>query len=87
MDPKDVRKALEGHENVLEPALEEMKRYFRFLSCVNCGGEVYPFVDARQLFKPGAVLPNYMARCKACGAEFEPYTKIEVRGPAPPKGL
>lgn len=82
MEPEAVRKALEGHVNVLKPALEEHERYFKYLSCHRCGGEVYAFVNPHQLFKPGSVLPNYLAKCRTCGCEFEPFTKIEVRGPS-----
>lgn len=81
MDPKDVLKALEGHSNALAPEVAAHEQYFKTLSCVRCGGEVYAFVDPSRLYKPGAMLPSYLARCRACGCEFEPYTKIEVRTP------
>jgi hypothetical protein len=81
MKPEDVRKALEGHVNVLRPAMEEHEKYFKRLSCYRCGGDVMAFVNPSQLFRPDAVLPNFLARCKVCGCEFSPYTGIEVKGP------
>jgi hypothetical protein len=79
MDPEEVLKLLEGHENILTPAVEENERFFRTLSCPSCGGAVVPFVDpSRPLFREGEFLPNYMARCRECGTEFEPYTGIQV---------
>lgn len=83
MDPADVRRALENQADVIKPAIEAHEAYFRRLSCHRCSGEVLAIVNPRQLFRPNSVLPNYLARCKNCGCEFEPYTKIEVKGPDP----
>jgi hypothetical protein len=85
MNPDDVRKALEGHQDVLTPAMEAVDNYFHNLSCPACGGECMRFVDPSGLYKEGALLPTFLARCKACGIEFEPYTKIQVSGPRPNK--
>jgi predicted restriction endonuclease len=87
MKPEDVLKAIKGHENILKSALAEHEKYFKYLSCIRCGEGVYAFVDPVQLFRSEAILPNYLARCKVCGTEFEPYTKIEIKGPSPPKGI
>lgn len=32
-------------------------------------------------FRAGSVLPNYLAKCKLCETEFEPYTGIQVSPP------
>ncbi len=85
MNPEDIRKALQGHEDVLTPALTETDGYFKRLSCPSCGGECMKFVDPHRLFRDGALLPNFLARCKACGVEFEPYTKIQVSMSHPSK--
>lgn len=81
MNPSDIRKALEGQRDVLTPACQEVDEYFSHLSCPSCGSECMKFVDSGRLFREGALLPNYLARCKACGIEFEPYTKIQVSRP------
>jgi len=86
MKPEDVRKALEGHKNILQPALEEHQRFFKSLSCYRCGSEVMPIVNTRQLFRGNAILPNFLAKCRTCGCDFEPSTKIEVKGPDQPLG-
>ncbi len=86
MKPEDVRRAIAGHEDVIKPALEAHQKYFSSLTCYRCGGGVYAFVSPEKLFKEGSVLPNYLAKCKQCGCEFEPYTMIEVKGPDVPKG-
>ena len=78
MKSEEVLEALKGQENVITPELKAHEEYFRHLSCPSCGSECMPFVDPSRLFRSGAVLPNYLARCKACGIEFEPYTKIQV---------
>lgn len=81
MKPEAIRKALEGHVDVIKPALDAHLSYFSRLSCYRCGGDVMPVVNPKQLFKTNSVLPNYLAKCKTCGCEFEPYTRIEVKGP------
>lgn len=81
MKPEDVRKALEGQVDILGPALKAHQTFFSKLSCYRCGSGVYAFVSPEVPFKEGELLPNYLARCKTCGCEFEPYTQIEVKGP------
>jgi len=77
--PKEViLKALEGHENILDKAVEEQQQFFKRLSCPSCGGEVIAIVNPKQIFKKGALLPNCLAKCKVCEIEFEPYTGIQV---------
>lgn len=87
MKPEDVRRALAGQPNVLKPALEAHEKYFANLSCYRCGGDVYAIVNPKKLFREGSVLPNFLAKCKSCGCEFEPYTMIEVKGPDAPRGV
>ncbi len=81
MNKKDVLKALEGHKNILAPAVEQNERFFKSLSCPMCRGDVMPLINTRQLFKPGELLPNYLGKCKTCGCEFEPYTGVIVARP------
>jgi hypothetical protein len=78
MPPEEVRKALAGHTDALTPAINETDAFFKALSCPSCGGECMKFVDPHRLWREGAILPNFLARCKACGVEFEPYTGIQV---------
>ncbi len=78
MKTEDILEALEGHENILDPAVKENERFFNTLSCVDCGGDVYPIVNPKKLFNEGALLPNFWAKCKLCGVEFEPHTKIQL---------
>lgn len=87
MRPEDIRKALQGHADIIKPALEAHQKYFSNLSCYRCGGDVLAVVNADQPFRQGSVLPNYLAKCRTCGCEFEPYTKIEVKGPDAPRGV
>lgn len=81
MKTEDVLKALEGHQNVLKPAVEAHQAYFRRIQCVACGGECMPILNSKKLFREGDILPNYLAKCKTCGVEFEPYTGIQVSAP------
>ena len=81
MDPNEVLKLLEGHENVLKPEIERHEAYFDKLQCSYCGGSCRGFVSPEKLFKKDSLLPKYLAECNDCGSQFEPYTKIELRGP------
>lgn len=81
MKREDVLKALEGQPNILAPAVKENEAFFRRLSCPSCQGEVMPIVNARAPFREGHILPNYLAKCKNCGIEFEPYTGIQITMP------
>ncbi len=81
MDPEEVRKALEGHAFVLQDEMSKTMAHFARLSCLYCGGSCRATVFAEKLFEEGAVLPNYIAECNDCGAQFSPYTMIELRGP------
>ena len=85
MDQEEAKKAIEGHENVLEKAYKAHREYFERLSCYRCGGKIQEFVDSSRLFRENSPLPNYLARCMTCGCEFEPYTGIEVTLPRPSK--
>lgn len=78
MKKEDVLKALEGHENILKKATEENEAFFGRLSCPECRGAVMPIVNTKQLYREGGILPNYLAKCRACTLEFEPYTGIIV---------
>lgn len=88
--PQDViRKALKGQVDVLTSAQKEHEAFFKRLSCVSCGGDVMPVINPvmnretgqKSPFRAGSVLPNYLAKCKLCEAEFEPYTGIQVSPP------
>lgn len=81
MPEEEIRKALEGHENILDRAVKENEAFFRRLTCPSCGGEVMAKVNYKQPFREGAILPNYIGKCKVCGVEFEPYTGIQITLP------
>ena len=81
MDPADVRAALEGHVNVIAPEVEAHKKFFSSFQCTYCGGGVHEIIDPNRLFTSESIIPKYLAQCNDCEAQFEPYTRIELRGP------
>ena len=81
MDPEEAKKQLEGHKNILEPEIAKHEAYFGALQCMYCGGNCHPFVSPERLFESGSILPKFLAECSDCGHQFEPYTKIELKGP------
>lgn len=83
MDPDEVWRQLEGHENIIKPELEKLEKYFSTLRCPACQGPCRPILNSKQVFEEGAILPNYLAECNKCASVFSPYTGIEVSGPTP----
>lgn len=82
MDPDDVRKLLEGHEDVLTPMVSKERLYMQTLPCPRCGGKMLESViDAHRPFSTGNPLPNKIARCPACRLEFDPQSGIITRVP------
>ncbi len=78
MKRDDVLKAIQSADNVIDSEVKKTEAFFRHLQCVSCGGEVTKVLNPRKLYREGAILPNYLARCKTCEVEFEPYTGIQV---------
>jgi hypothetical protein len=83
MKQDEVRKALEGHQDILKPAFEAQDKFFRSLSCPECRGDVMATVNSKTPFRDSSILPNCLAKCKVCGVEFEPHTGIQVTLPKP----
>lgn len=81
MDPREVMRILEGHTNILTEEVKKNNEYFSKLQCLYCGGGCHPIVNNEKPFDEGSILPNFIAQCNDCDAQFTPYTKIEVRGP------
>lgn len=81
MNPDAVREALEGHTCILTDEVSRHKAYFASFNCLYCGGNVHEALNPKKLYTKEGVLPNYFAECSDCGAQFEPYTNIEIRGP------
>lgn len=82
MKPEDVRRAIEGHKDIITPAITEVRRFIRGLSCISCGGDVIEIVNSKVLFTEGNILPNFLAECISCKVQFEPYTRIQVAMPS-----
>jgi len=81
MNPEDVWKQLEGHENVVAKETKKLEEYFAKLSCKRCSGSCRPILNNVSLFRENGILPDYLAECNDCGTVFTPYTQIEVSGP------
>lgn len=78
MKIEEIRKALKGHSDILKSTYEDVVKFFKTLSCPRCHSEVMAIVNSRAPFRDGSIVPNYFAKCKVCGIEFEPYTGIII---------
>lgn len=81
MKPEDVLRAIEGHENIIKKAHDDLESFFKHVSCPSCNGDIMKVVNSTKPFKSGEILPNYLAKCKSCGIEFDPYTGIQISMP------
>lgn len=81
MDPDVIRKLLEGHENVIAPAVEKEQALMSSSPCPVCKGtETEARVNAKRPFIKGKILPNKLLHCLHCGAEFDPGTGLILKG-------
>jgi hypothetical protein len=81
MDPNEVLQLITGHTNIITKEVQEIEKYFSKLQCSYCGGSCRPITNNKKLFDDNSILPNFIAHCNDCEAQFTPYTKIEIRGP------
>lgn len=78
MKQEELRKLIDGHQDILKKAVEDNEIFFKNLSCPECGSKVMPILNTSMPFKKDGILPNYLAKCHTCEIEFEPYSKIRV---------
>lgn len=89
MDPNDIRKLLEGHEDILTPLMAKEEAQYKNLVCPNCHGHSCrkKVEDIRTIdndhgqsivlpFSPDYPLPHTIAVCIDCDCEFSPDTGI-----------
>jgi len=81
MKEEDILRAIEGHTNVINKAIESKNAQSNF-SCLRCGGKTIDKLADKNLFLDGEILPNYYAECTNCLAVFNPTLRIEI---SPPK--
>ncbi len=81
MNVPKLLEIIKNEPDVITPALSEHQKYFASLQCHRCDADVMPILNNKKLFSEGSLIPNFLAKCKNCGCEFEPYTKIEVKLP------
>lgn len=74
-----VIELISGQEDLLTPEANKMADFFSNLLCPECGDSVRPVLDTHRPFRPGSVLPNYLAECINCSCLFTPHTMIIVR--------
>lgn len=73
MDPEAARKLLDGHTDVITPAVKQEQEHIGKASCPKClSGGVQARVDSKRPFTQGSILPNKLLHCLQCGTEFTP---------------
>lgn len=90
LDPELAWKAIEGHENLLDPEARKLDAFYRQFSCRNCRStSLRKEVDVGHAFRdPDTLVPRSLLRCDLCGELQDPHTGIVLRhgsGQPPPK--
>jgi hypothetical protein len=82
MDLEQVQKLLEGHENVIAPAIEKEQTFMKSVPCPSCRAyETEARVNPKRPFTQFSILANKLLVCLACGTEFDPFLGIIYRPP------
>lgn len=72
LNPEDVLKQLEGHENIINTAVEARNKSINQFSCPMCGYDDSPIVKVGDKpFRTGGILPECIIECPACGANVD----------------
>lgn len=81
---EDLLKLLEGQENILGKEVSRLQTDAERCLCPFCSAaKPILFVDAKRPYKDGSALPNFLARCRACGAEFALFSGLALTVPRP----
>lgn len=84
MDPDLIHKLMEGHENVIRPAIEKEQAYLGTIACPACGASsLEAQMNPKRPFTKGSILVNKVMICLTCKAEFEPDTRLISKAPSP----
>lgn len=75
LSQEEIQALLEGHQDVLSAAMKKEEALFRHSPCPTCGSYGHEaFVNPRQPFIQGELLPNKILRCFKCQTEFDPHS-------------
>lgn len=86
MDPDVVKKLIEGHEDVIAPAVAQEQATLGGSTCPFCQGPMDARVNPKRPFIKGKVLPNKVLVCLQCEAEVDLHSKIVVKMPTASSG-
>lgn len=77
-DPEWIRKQLEGHTDILTPAIKRSEEYYKSKTCPSCGSPTYAVLDIKNPFSSDGLTPKCLLQCSYCPTLFEPDTGILV---------
>lgn len=81
MDPELVRKLLEGHADVISPAVAQEQADLVGFDCPFCHSPTTARVNPKRPFSNGKILPNKVLICLKCGAEIDPNSRLIMKMP------
>lgn len=82
MDPDEIRRLLEGHQDVLTPESTKEQAFLKVCACPLCRSYSHEqFMDPARPFIPGVPLVSRYLRCLQCSAEWDPRTGLILKAP------
>lgn len=79
MDPEVVWRLIEGHEDVLAPALKSREDFYSQFNCPRCKCKLIKEFDPRTCFSGDGELPKALLRCPSCSYMIDPHTNLVVK--------
>lgn len=85
LSAEEVRKAVEGYDDVLSGETKKLEAFYRQFKCERCGGKFHKEFSARHVFsQEGSLIGRALLRCAGCRSLFDPFSGlwIEMGNPA-----
>jgi hypothetical protein len=80
MNPELVRKLIEGHEDVLTPAIVALDAFYATFRCPRCRAPLVREFDSRHVFSdPAQLAPRALLRCPGCRYLIDPHSNVVLQ--------
>ncbi len=79
MDPEEVLRAIEGHEDILRPEAERLDAFYSTFTCPRCKCPLQKEFDMRHAFSdPNTMNARAVLRCANCHYLIDPHNNMIV---------
>lgn len=86
MDPEEALRAIEGHEDVLQPEAARLDGFYRTFSCPRCKCPLQKEFDMRHAFADQSTMnARALLRCGNCQYLIDPHNNVVIEYGDPSK--